>query len=181
VSPENEHDGPFQYAFNVKDGQTAFDWWSKDPVLSENFNTFMTGTGTARSHWVNWLPVQELLSEKQQESDTSVLMVDIGGGKGHDMVTFLRKFPDAKGRFILEDLPNVIDDYDPKEGHERIECIKCDMRLSQPVKGSFCSGISLQTRLIKHDQVQNSTTFTMSSITGLTTLSPILSPRLPRP
>lgn len=137
VSPENEHDGPFQYAFNVQDGQTAFDWWSNDPVLSENFNTFMTGTGNARSHWVNWLPVQELLSEGEHESNTAVLMVDIGGGKGHDIAAFLRKYPETKGRFILEDLPNVIDDYDPKEGHERIECIKCDMRLAQPVNGLF--------------------------------------------
>ncbi|KAH8691963.1 O-methyltransferase-domain-containing protein [Talaromyces proteolyticus] len=133
-SPETENDSSFQYAFNIQDGQTAFDWWSKYPVLSENFNTFMTEVGGARSHWVNWLPVQEVrLNEEKETMVQQILMVDISGGKGHDLTAFIKMYPEATRRFVLEDLPHVIDDHDPAEGHDSIELVKCDMRHEQPI------------------------------------------------
>lgn len=37
-----------------------------------------------------------------------VLLVDIGGGKGHDLISFKNYFPDIKGRLVLQEVPTVI-------------------------------------------------------------------------
>lgn len=38
------------------------------------------------------------------------LLVDIGGGRGHDLLEFRNRFPEAPGKLVLEDLPSVIDE-----------------------------------------------------------------------
>ena len=67
-------------------------------------------------------------------SISDALFVDITGGRGHEVSQLKAKFPDAPGRFILEDLPVVIDDI--KELDTSIERIKYDFFVSQPVKGA---------------------------------------------
>jgi hypothetical protein len=41
--------------------------------------------------------------------DEDVLLVDIGGGSGHDIMEFHAKQPYVKGRLILQDLPEVVE------------------------------------------------------------------------
>lgn len=38
------------------------------------------------------------------------LLVDIGGERGHDLIHFRGRFPDAPGKLILKDLPSVINE-----------------------------------------------------------------------
>ncbi|KAL4990839.1 S-adenosyl-L-methionine-dependent methyltransferase [Aspergillus falconensis] len=137
VFPGDETNGPFQHAYNTT--LSAFDWWGQDPALSANFNTFMTGTAGAgkKSHWVNWFPVQEHLLDEARRDKNAVLLVDVGGGRGHDLVTFLTKFCDAPGRAILQDLPGVIDDYQPDDvWGERIEPVKHSFFDVQPIQNA---------------------------------------------
>ncbi|KAL6239734.1 hypothetical protein BDW75DRAFT_236333 [Aspergillus navahoensis] len=137
VFPGDEANGPFQHAYNTT--LSAFDWWGQDPALSANFNTFMTGTAGAgkKSHWVNWFPVQEHLLDGARRDKDATLLVDVGGGRGHDLVTFLTKFPDAPGRAILQDLPGVIDDYQPdKVWGGRIEPVKHSFFDVQPIQNA---------------------------------------------
>ena len=123
--PDDVHDGPFQYAHGIK--ETTFDYWAKDPIVTKIFNTFMTGVRGSRPHWVHWYPVQEELIDGSSGKD------DLGGGKGHDLNKFITTFPDAKGRYVLEDLPVVIDDaYDR---NPRIEAMKHDFFQEQPIQG----------------------------------------------
>ncbi|PCH06272.1 Winged helix-turn-helix transcription repressor DNA-binding [Penicillium occitanis (nom. inval.)] len=57
-----------------------------------------------------------------------------GGGKGHDLNKFITTVPDAKGRYVLEDLPVVIDDtYDR---NPRIDAVKHDFFQEQPIQGA---------------------------------------------
>jgi hypothetical protein len=37
-------------------------------------------------------------------------LVDIGAGRGYDLIKFRSRFPDVPGRLILQDLPTVIDE-----------------------------------------------------------------------
>lgn len=37
-----------------------------------------------------------------------ILLIDVGGGNGHDLKRFLSKYPSAWGRLMLQDLPNLI-------------------------------------------------------------------------
>jgi O-methyltransferase domain len=114
--------------------ETAFEYWAKSPTDTQVFNTFMTGVRGSRPHWVHWFPVQEKFIDGSSGKVEDVLLVDVGGGKGHDLNKFIESFPDAKGRYVLEDLPYVIDDtYDR---NSRIEALKHDFFQEQPVQGA---------------------------------------------
>ena len=69
-----------------------------------------------------------------KEDDDAVLIIDVAGGHGHDLESFRRRFPDAKGRMILQDLPVVIRDVQNLD--PRIERMEHDMFLPQPIKGT---------------------------------------------
>jgi hypothetical protein len=86
-----------------------------------------------RQRWVDWLPLQEQVLNDASESHDQPLLVELGGGHGHDIAYFASRFPDAPGRLILEDLSPVIDDIqslDPK-----IERVKHDLFAPQPING----------------------------------------------
>ncbi|KAI9681051.1 MAG: hypothetical protein M1822_007125 [Bathelium mastoideum] len=63
----------------------------------------------------------------------SVLIVDVGGGKGHDLQQFISHYPESKGSFILQDLPEVIAEVNGL--HSRITPMVHDFFTPQPVKG----------------------------------------------
>jgi hypothetical protein len=62
------------------------------------------------------------------------LLVDIGGGLGHDLAAFHARFPSLSGRLILQDLPAVINDIE--ELSPSIERTVYDFFTPQPVKGA---------------------------------------------
>ena len=74
---------------------------------------------------------EELIQGASTEKD-SVLLVDIGGGWGHDIVAFQKKYP-TNGRLILQDLPAVIKD--ARTLPPGIEAQGYDFFTTQPVKG----------------------------------------------
>jgi len=56
--------------------------------------------------WFNFFPVEEKL---RVEDPTAPLLVDIGGGKGEDILAFKDKFPHLLGKLVLQDLPVVVE------------------------------------------------------------------------
>jgi hypothetical protein len=42
--------------------------------------------------------------------EEDVLYVDIAGGRGHDLVDFKQRFSAYPGKYVLMDLPHVVDD-----------------------------------------------------------------------
>lgn len=64
-----------------------------------------------RPRWLDpeHFPIREVLGESAQiGEDNSVLIVDVGGGKGHDLMSLKKMYPDLKGRMILQDISFVI-------------------------------------------------------------------------
>ncbi|KAI1747698.1 putative O-methyltransferase [Xylaria castorea] len=126
--PTDPRDGLTQYAFQTK--LSAFQLYSSMPGILKDFNMFMGNTMGARSYWINWYPVHErLLNGSVQELP---LLVDVGGGKGHDLLAFHEKYP-ARGRLVLQDLVAVTDsiqDINP------IELMAYDFFTEQPVHGA---------------------------------------------
>lgn len=117
-----------QYAFQTK--MTSHELFKSIPRVFKDFNTFMGNTMGAREYWVDWFPVQERLLDGVQ--DGPALIVDVGAGKGHDMLAFHAKYP-GRGRLALQDLPSVtssLDGLDPA-----IEVMPYDFFTEQPVKG----------------------------------------------
>ncbi|PHH92320.1 hypothetical protein CDD83_7909 [Cordyceps sp. RAO-2017] len=62
------------------------------------------------------------------------MLVDVGGGYGHDLEEFHGKYPDAPGRLVLQDLARVLD-----KVHRRsaaIQYMEYDFLTEQPVWGA---------------------------------------------
>ncbi|KAL6721636.1 hypothetical protein ACLMJK_000740 [Lecanora helva] len=125
--------GPFQSSHNTQDGM--FQWLIKNPSMMSNFNTFMAGSLETRKDWFRTFPIDEILLKDVRKNDSeSVLLVDIGGGEGHDIEAFHKNFPEAPGKLILQDLPSTIDNI--KSLDPAIIQQKHDFFTKQPVKGA---------------------------------------------
>lgn len=96
--------------------------------------------------WFEIYPVEERL----RASPDHVLLVDIGGGVGHDITAFQKRFPTLPGRLILQDLPQVIDTI--KEPlPEGIAAIGHNMFEKQPIGGA----LAYYMRTVLHDFPDN--------------------------
>ncbi len=81
-----------------------------------------------------FFPVKERIEQGMTRNKNDVAIVDVGGGMGHDLVELRKKQPDIPGRFILQDLPQVIEQIpQPIQG---IEATAHDFYTEQPVKGA---------------------------------------------
>ena len=104
-NPDDINSGPFQFALGYKG--TYFDWLEENPEQQDAFNRMMALTRLERGEpWFDFFPIEERFGSTNPNEP---LLVDIGGGLGHDLAAFHAKFPSLPGRLILEDLPPVID------------------------------------------------------------------------
>ncbi|KAL9096998.1 MAG: hypothetical protein Q9165_000962 [Trypethelium subeluteriae] len=140
--PTDPLDGPFQYAFQTK--REAFNYWHQFPSILENFNTFMEGVRGSRHHWIEWFPVQERILTGFEGHQDDVLLIDIAGGRGHDIEAFRHKFSEVKGKLILQDLPAVISDI--KMLDENIQRQEYDFFTPQTVQGICAFPITWSVR-----------------------------------
>lgn len=95
-----------------------------------------------RPEFLDIFPAEERLisSSGSSPGDDEVLLVDVGGGHGHDVQKFIEKVPNRTGRLILQDQEEVISQV-PKSSH--MEAMVHDFFTPQPIKGqSPCSRYS---------------------------------------
>jgi hypothetical protein len=128
--PTDPRDGLMQFAFGTK--MTTFELFSSMPQVLADFNLFMGNTMGARSYWVDWFPVKEQLLDGFNSN--TALLVDVGAGKGHDLIAFHEKYP-SKGRLVLQDLVAVTNGLEGAEA--AIEVMTYDFFTEQPVKGAL--------------------------------------------
>ena len=127
----------FQWTFDTS--LSYFDHVFRDPQMLHDFNTFMTGNRGTRRHWTDWFPVKdEVLAGSTSQAQT--LLVDVGGGKGHDAEHFVRRFPQAAGHVVLQDLPKVLDKI--HDLHAGVQVMSHDFFTPQPVQGKYFIEIS---------------------------------------
>jgi hypothetical protein len=121
--PCSTNDGPLQYAYGT--AKDSYSYWSTEkPATMANFNVFMKGLfGTPqRLGWTDWFLLGEFCLDGFDESKSEYVFVDVAGGKGHECEMLLKKFPNLRGKLVLEDLPFVIDDItDLDDKIERVE------------------------------------------------------------
>ncbi|KAF3401150.1 Demethylsterigmatocystin 6-O-methyltransferase [Talaromyces pinophilus] len=126
--PVDAYDSPFQFAYETNDHY--FEWLKKNPADQEAFNATMTlGRQFRGVEWFEYFPVEKKL---QDTAPDRAVFIDIGGGIGHDITELKNRFPQLPGRFILQDLPDVIDNI-PEPLSNEIEAVTYDMFTSQPV------------------------------------------------
>lgn len=126
-NPSDAFDGPFQHAMATK--LHYFEWLKLHPRYQTAFNTVMGISRTNRGEeWFDFYPVEDRLSV----AGNKPLLVDVGGGLGHDLIALKKKFPNLPGKLIVQDLPVVIDNV--KDLPSGIEAMQHDFFMPQPVK-----------------------------------------------
>ncbi|KAH8700469.1 putative O-methyltransferase [Talaromyces proteolyticus] len=140
-NPEDLNDAPFQLAYNTRD--TYFEWLQKNPTEQQVFNSVMTESlQYCGKDWFNIYPVPE----KLKCSPSRVLLVDIGGGVGHDIIAFRKQFPELPGKLVVQDLAHVIDDIQ-EPLPDSITAVAHNMFDPQPFRGAK----SYYMRTVLHD------------------------------
>lgn len=132
-TPSEANKGPFQYA--EKTDKSEWDWMLDHPDLMESCHEFLhKGDRGGRRSWVDWFPVQERVIDGFQSTEGDVLITDIAGGKGYDLLTFHEKHPTAPGRLVLQDQAHVVEGL-PTD--DRIEKQAFDLFKPQPIQGKL--------------------------------------------
>lgn len=129
---------PFNLAYNTD--QCVFEWRKQNPENAKAGQAFMAAQRLGQqSIWEgNRVPLSDLrLSERDLEAGR-VLLVDVGGGFGHQCIDLRRLNPDIKGHMITQDLPLVHGMIDKKDDliSLDIELMAHDFMEPQPVHGA---------------------------------------------
>ena len=83
--------------------------------------------------WLSVFPVDtEVGSWKAGPGEA--IFVDVGGGFGHQAIGFQQKYPNLKGRIIVQDVPPVLEHVQLPEG---IEKQPLNFFEGQPIKGKL--------------------------------------------
>ncbi|KAB8070331.1 O-methyltransferase [Aspergillus leporis] len=124
---------PYTLAHNCE-GKTMFEEIYESPARYARLSDAMVAQDSAlRADGVYpWM--QELSSLARDDKPT---IVDVGGGRGHVLEQIKKAAPDLKGRFILQDLPSVIEGNGNKLVPYGIESMAHDFFDPQPIKGAL--------------------------------------------
>ncbi|KAL4802204.1 S-adenosyl-L-methionine-dependent methyltransferase [Aspergillus unguis] len=115
---------------------TFFEHVQKEPTTARQFNNHMGVYAQGRARWMDpgFYPVQEQLIDGADIGKDDVLLVDVGGSFGHDLLEFRNKWPDVPGQLVLQDLDQVVASV--KELRPSIKVTAHDFFTEQPVKGA---------------------------------------------
>ncbi|KAJ5414032.1 hypothetical protein N7509_000659 [Penicillium cosmopolitanum] len=127
-------DGPFQSAH--KTDLPFFDWLVATPPHLEQFSSFMASYRNGKPDWFDFYPVQERMVEGFDSSSNDALLVDVGGGKGHDVATFVARYKSHPGKVVLQDREPVIATVDVGATGQFFEAHAHDFFTPQPIKGA---------------------------------------------
>ncbi|KAF5656781.1 hypothetical protein FHETE_10795 [Fusarium heterosporum] len=128
--PPSLTDGPFQYAHNTS--LPFFEWLVANPPYVDWFGSFMSVYRAGNPDWWSFYPIKERLIKGFDKTNSDVFLVDVGGGRGHDISAFANG-QELPGRLILQDLPEVISSV------EKASCFEAQSHnfyTPQPVKSA---------------------------------------------
>ena len=132
--PTDLTNGPFQAAHKTQ--LPFFAWLDANPPYLQIFNSYMSAYRAGKPSWVDpgFYPVSKQLAEKFDSQSSEVLLVDVGGGLGHDLQELKDKHPSLPGKLVLQDRPEVINTVSSDE--DIFEATSHDFFTPQPVKGA---------------------------------------------
>ncbi|MCJ1263888.1 hypothetical protein MMC22_003758 [Lobaria immixta] len=92
-NPSDGSDGPSQYAHNTN--LSLYEWIDERPLVLNIFHNHMVGRreGVIKRTDHGFYPVEEKLGKDLRADKEAVLLVDIGGGLGHDLEDFRAGYP----------------------------------------------------------------------------------------
>lgn len=132
-APQTTHT-PCHVARNTNLDQ--FSWMREHPRPLEEFNTWMSAQELRLPAWTEWFPVRDHLLQSNDLNQDEILLVDVAGGIGQDLKAFQGRYPDAKGRLILQDMEKVVAQAVKDGLPDGIEAMAIDLFDPQPVQGT---------------------------------------------
>ncbi|KAI0471008.1 O-methyltransferase [Xylariaceae sp. FL0804] len=141
-NPTDGRRGNFQHLHGA--GTSFFAHLSADPTRSREFAENMTAHSRDNLRpWPELFPTSVLLdvdgaaAEQLLPGGRRPLLVDVGGGRGHDLKKFLAANPGRAvrdGSLVLEDLPDVVAHAEADDPAIRV--VPYDFFTPQPIKGA---------------------------------------------
>ncbi|CAG8977285.1 hypothetical protein HYALB_00012977 [Hymenoscyphus albidus] len=128
-NPTELTNGPFQHAH--KTNLPFFAWLDQNPPYLSIFNNYMAAYRAGKANWCDpgFYPIDNLTTGFQPEE--KILLVDVGGGLGHDLVELKQKHGDKLvGELILQDREEVITSLPTTDG---FKSMSHDFFTPQPV------------------------------------------------
>lgn len=125
-------DTAFHVAHHTTDPVMQF--LATKPDYKKAFHLYMTGFSEGRSNWMDIFPVKKKLGTDVRGDQAAIMFVDVGGGMGHDAVALKKRFPDLPGRFVVQDLPQIVSGQHLDAG---VESMVYDFMTPQPLKGEL--------------------------------------------
>lgn len=122
---------PFEYTF----GRPMFEHFQHDQEQKDAFDDYMAIRRSMNApQWFETYPArQELSLDTLKTNKDAALVVDVGGGLGHEIAKFKENLGHLPGRLVLQDLPQTFEKVVVPEG---IDIMHHDFFQEQPVKGT---------------------------------------------
>lgn len=135
-NPTDYDNSPFQFGHQTKLG--IWEYLQEDPARMAVFNSGMRSLATIGTGKKNHGPYPFGMELGGAEyKDGEVLLVDVGGGRGQALEAIKSNFPALKGRMILQDTKEVIEDAKKRRLPNFIEPQVASFFEPQPVKGTI--------------------------------------------
>lgn len=160
--PQDVKTGPFADAWG---GRHTWALYEDEPERGKVFNSCMTRWKQTNRPWTDTYPAKSKICENVDQSKDAVLLVDIGGGRGHVSEDFVKDPAHRTGRVIVQDLPAALGDADSlsKQG---IETMAYDFFTPQPIKGNVSLLVQNQAILTVRLQELKRTSSVIFCMTG---------------
>ena len=139
-------DAAFHVAHHTTDHFMKF--LATKPNFQKALQLYMTGFSEGRSSWMDIFPVKEKLGTDARDDQAAIMFVDIGGGMGHEAVALKKRFPDLPGRFVVQDLPEMVSG---QNLDAEIEFMAHDFFTPQPLKGELFLSDNVITKSVAHN------------------------------
>ncbi|KAI9709680.1 MAG: hypothetical protein M1828_002379 [Chrysothrix sp. TS-e1954] len=106
ISYRNPSD-PSNTNFQQSLGEPFFPFLEQNPALLQHFQNAMKVAAASGTPWTEVYPTDSIVADLRQGH---ALVVDVGGGQGHDLEHMRHKYPALlPGSLILQDLPGVVE------------------------------------------------------------------------
>ncbi|KFY89855.1 hypothetical protein V500_05419 [Pseudogymnoascus sp. VKM F-4518 (FW-2643)] len=136
VNPTDKDKSAWKYAYKTE--QHFFEYVNS-PGRERNLEAFCNHMEfkTVGLKWYEVPGIMEAAFGDAKVRKQDVLLLDVGGNGGHDLIGFHKEHPSMPGRLILQDLPAIIQSLDSAAlSQQGIEVIGHDFFTPQPIHGA---------------------------------------------
>lgn len=131
-----------------------WDYLRANPMSRKSFDALMAARRDgSRPDWFQIYPAAEELGGYPEDGGAgAALLVDVGGNHGYAMAKFRQQYPQVKGRYVLQDLPESIAGIE--KPLDSIEVMAYDFFTPQPVKGTSIFALPRRSS-VRHSKISD--------------------------